>query len=507
MNNYQTWLETADLVRIALIQAQVSVSGNLITRYLSTHPATVDGIEYLPVVHDDITVSESISEEYSASISYGDISIANNSGTYDTWLEDIWVNKTIKIYVGTLPSPGVSATLSDFELIFDGVVSDIDSRDRSILNLKLRDKLEKLNTSISEVLLGNYFKGSILPDNDPTQNQYKNNLKPLCFGEVHNITPLLSDPTLLEYMVNLEAVEQIIEVCDNGVPVEFITTATEFPIPSGSFRLKSSPAGTITCSVQGVKRTVNIAAATSSPQYLPTASNTIATILKHFGKQLEYSDLDSASFSSLGIESVGVYLNDRTNVLAICQDIAKSCGIVLTVSRTGKIKLVNLTIPASATKTITEADMFLDSLSLVNKLPVLAGVKLGYAKNWTIQTNLLTYIPQQHKDLLAVEYLESIQLDATVKSNYALTTEPEVEATYLIDKAEADAVALKKLNLRKQPRKMFSLKCVAKHLSLQVGDPVVLQASRFGLGSGVLGLVMSTKPNWLRGYIELEVLV
>jgi hypothetical protein len=508
MNNYQAWLETPGVVRIALVQVLPLVNGSLTPRYLSTHSIAVDSIEYLPVIKGDIVISESISTEYSASISYGDISIANNAGQYDSWLNDIWVNKAIHIYVGSLPAPGTAVSLADFELVFNGLVSDIDSKDRSVLSLKLRDKLEKLNTSISEALLGNYYQGNILDDNSTIyQNQYKNSLKPIVFGEVHNITPLLTDPSLLEYMVNQESVEQIVEVRDNGIPVAFTTIGQGPTIPAGSFRLLSSPSGVITCSVQGVVRTVNISTATTSTTYTNTAANTVATILKHWEPSLGYAEIDATSFSTLGVQAVGVYITDRANALSVCQDIAKDCGLILSVTRSGTVKLVDLTIPTSADITITESDILLNSLNLSSKVPVQAGVKLGYAKNWTIQNNLLTAIPQQHKDMYAVEYLESVQYDSTIKTNYSATVEPELITTYLIDKAEADAVALKVLNLFKQQRKVFSMRCTAKWLSLQVGDSVSLQMSRFNLDLGTLGIVLSTKPNWLRGYIEIEVLV
>lgn len=505
MNNYQTWLETPEVLRIAIVQVQPLVGGVLTTRYLSTHPVTVDGIEYTPNIKGDITVSESANIDYSVSISYGDISIANNGGQYDTWLQDIWVNKSVRIYIGSISS---ATTIGDFELVFNGLVSDIDSKDKNVLNIKLRDKLEKLNTSISETLLGNYYQGNVLADNSAVyQNQYKNNLKPICFGEVHNITPLLTDPSLLEYMVSLEAVELIIEVRDNGVPVAFTTTGVGVAIPLGSFRLLNSPVGTITCSVQGVKRTVNIAAGTTSATYSDTASNTIATILKHYGQTVDYAEIDAASFASLGTQPVALYITDRANVLATCQSIARSCGMVVSVTRVGTVKLIDLVVPTSAARTITESDIFLNTLNMSNKLSVQAGVKLGYAKNWTIQNNLLTAIPQLHKDMYALEYLESTQYDNTVKANYSSTIEPDLEGTLLIDKVDADAIALKRLNLLKQQRKVYSMKCTSKWLSLQVGDSVNLQFTRFNLASGAFGLVVSTKPNWLRGYIEIEVLI
>jgi hypothetical protein len=503
MNNYQTWLETANIVRIAIVQAQAIVSGTLTTRYLSTHGVTVDSVQYLPIIKGSVTVDESISTTYSASISYGDIELANTTGEYDSWLNDVWANKSVKIYVGTLPT-GTGAVIGDFELVFDGITEDIDSKSRNQLNLKIRDKLEKLNTSISEALLGNYNPRSL----SPYTNQYEKNLKPIVFGEVHNITPLLTEPVLLEYMVNTEAVEQIIEVRDNGVPVLFTQTGGTYTIPSGSFRLLNSPVGAVTCSVQGTKRTVNIAGATFAATYTNTVSNTIATILKFYGQQLAYTELNAASFATLGTDAVGVYVSDRVNVLQLCQDIAKGSGLVVATTRSGQVKLIDLDIPKppEVTITINETDTLLNSLQISQKPQVIAGVKLGYAKNWTIQNTLQTAIPQQHKDLYATEWLESSQVDPDVKTNYAVTVEPALESTYLIDKTQADAAALKKLNLFKTPRRVYTMTCTAKFLNVQIGDGVTLVAPRFGLTNGVLGRVVSSKPNWLRGTIEIGVL-
>lgn len=608
MNNYQTWLETPNVVRTIIVQVDCLYNGTYVTKYLSTHPITVDGVVYEPVIKNTITLDESISTSYTGSIGYGDIEIANNDGAYDSWLGSsyVWANKYISVFVGPLPPSG-TATLTDFEFIIFGLVDDIDSKSRASINLKLRNKLEKLNTSVSENLLGNYYQGAIVAEATYV-NQYRNSIKPLVFGEVHNITPLLTDPTMLEYMVSPEAVEQIVEVRDNGVPVAFTQTSGTIAIPAGSFRLLANPVGTITCSVQGIKKTIDIAGSTTTSTYTNSAGNTIATILKYWGQTLDYSELDT-SILTKGTDYTGVYVTDRQNVLALCQEIAKSSGLILTTSRLGKVKLVSLEPPSAyinwslvssdvalvgtghttdvglfpilstmppgksyyygdinnsggtrygctsadalvflkiaagdaatlanaaimdwaynvlqpailANPTayaayiyvlpknmITDSDIFINTLTLSQKVDVMAGVKLGYAKNWTVQANLLTGIPQQHKDMYATEWLESSQTDPTVKTSFSVTTEPELETSYLIDKTQADAVALKKLNLFKQQRKIYTMTCTAKMLSLQVGDSVSLTSDRFGLSAGAFGTVISTKADWIRGRIDIGVLI
>lgn len=502
MLNYQQWLEKPEVVRILLVQ--IERSG--ITEWLSTHSVTVGGQEYQGIVKNTFEINESISTDYAASISYGSIDVVNGNGERDSWLTSsyIWVNKPIRVYVGELPAPGTSPSLNnDFELIFDGLITDIDSKDRFTLSFKVRDKLEKLNTSISDVLLGNYYNGVDNVSTATYSNQNKNSLRPICLGEVFNVTPLVSDPVNLEYMVHNGSIEQIIEVRDNGIPVIYNTTG----VRAGSFRLLRNPAGSITCSVQGSVRAVNTTTGAVSDSYTPSARNTILVILREYGKVLQPAEIELTSFNSTyATEAVGVYLNDRVNVLQLCQDLAKSCGCVLSVTRLGKVKLINLTLPTSATVTISDSDIFLNSLAQSRRIDVIAGVKLGAARNYTVQNNLVTAIPQQHKDIFASDYQESTSSDNTIKTNYNITAEPTVEATYLIDPTEADAVALKKLNLFKAGRVVYKMQCTAKYLSMQLGDPVSITSSRFGL-SNTLGLVVGTKPDWIKGNIELEVLV
>lgn len=508
MLNYQTWLESSSEIRILLVQVSVLVDATEQTKYLSTHAVTVDGVSYSPIIKNNISIDETLSLDYSASISFGDVELANNAGELDAWINYVWKNRSVKIYYGGLPTPGTAVTLSNnFELIFDGVCTDIDAKSRQTLNLKIRDKLEKLNTPVSETLIGNYYKGDVVSE-AITLNQNRNLLKPKVYGEVHNISPILTDPTELEFMVADGPVEQIIEVLDNGVPVSF-TTVQESGKPflaAGSFRLRAPLQGTCTASVQGTARTINVAGSTYTDTYSSTVSNTILNLLKFTGKNLEYSDIDSASFAALGSEACGIYLNSRTNVLAVCQELAKSAGLTLTVTRTGKLKLVKLSIPTSSTQTINENDTVLNSLRIVNKPGIVGAVKLGYAKNYTILTGLVTGIPEEHKDLFAKEYLETLAQDAAVLTKYELDSEPVLEGTYLINRTQAEAVANTKLDLFKTPRIVYAMTCTSKYLSLELGTPITLVSNRYGMSAGKLGLVISTKPNWLNGKIEIEVL-
>jgi len=510
MLNYQTWLESSKEIRILLVQVSVLVNNIEETKYLSTHSVTVGGNQYLPLIKNSVNIDESLSLDYSASISFGDVELVNNAGELDVWLTYVCKNRSLKVYYGGLPVPGTAVTLADnFELVFDGVCVDIDAKSRQTLNLKIRDKLEKLNTPVSEELIGNYYKGQVVSES-VTINQNRNLLKPLVYGEVHNISPVLTDPTELEFMVAAGPVERIIEVLDNGVPVSFTTvqqSGTPYLAP-GSFRVLTTPRGTCTASVQGTARTVDVTNSNYTDAYNPSVSNTILNLLKFTGKNIEYSDIDSTSFNTLGTEACGIYLNSRSNVLAVCQELAKSAGLTLAVTRTGKVKLVKLAIPEISTVTISDADTLLNSLRIVSKPEIVGAVKLGYAKNHTVLTGLVTGIPEEHKDLLAKEYLEVLaeEEDPEAITKYDLNSEPVLEATNLINRTQAQLVAETKLELFKTPRVVYAMTCTSKYLNLDIGTAVTLVSNRYGLNSGKKGLVISTKPDWLSGKIEVEVL-
>ena len=134
-------------------------------------------------------------------LSYGDVEIYNIAGERDAWLDYIWRNRSIKVYFGDLSWPRAS-----FQLVFNGAISDLASKSRTTLNFIIRDKLELLNSSVTTTTLG----GS-------TENAAK--LIPLTFGECCNATPLLANPATHSYRVHDGAIENIIEVRDNGAPV------------------------------------------------------------------------------------------------------------------------------------------------------------------------------------------------------------------------------------------------------------------------------------------------
>lgn len=482
------WLKDGSAIRCILMEVGVLTGGVEETRYLSDKGYVTGNGDipantvYSPVIAGGVKFTESISLDGSVSLSFGDVEIFNTSGNQDSWMEDIWTNRPVRIYIGDMSWPR-----AEFRKIFDGIVVGIDSRRRDRLNLKLSDKLQRLNTVVSEVKLGG-------------ETPNKDRLIPLCFGECHNVEPLLVDPANHVYQVHNGPIERIIEVRDNGVPV-----SVETDLANGKFRLLQSPVGTITCSVQGDKH---------ESVYANDVTSLIKRLVKGFGTPSERfsdADLDLPSLEAFAASNpapVGIYLNDRANVLEVCNRLASSIGARLTMGPSGLLSLVKIDLPrADAGTIVTASDMVQHSIHVASLPDVVAGVKLGYCKNWTVQSNLQTGLPAEHISLFAQEWLTATATDSDTATKYKMFSEPVMSETMLLTEADATSEANRRLNLFNIQRKVIKYEGFANLMLERLGESQTVVYDRFGLNNGVTGQIISKATDWWNYRVEVEVLL
>jgi hypothetical protein len=486
---FLAWLQSADCLRCALVEVVARVGGSETTLYLSNRnyltasSDTPASTAYNACITGGVSFAETLSLDGAPSISYGDIEIDNTGGVRDAWLGYVWANRQVRVYMGD-----PRWVRSDFRLIFDGVVGDLLSRDAEVLNLSLLDKLQRLNQPLTEATLGG-----------ATDN--KDRLLPLAFGECHNVSPLLTVPSTLTFQYHNGAAERLIEVRDNGAPITTFTSN----LAAGTFTLTAAPVGQITADVQGAK---------PSGTYSNNISTLVQYIVQNYGpSSTRYSsgDLDSASlsaFASANTQPVGLCLTDRANVLQVCQDLAASVGAQVVVTTLGKLRLVKLALPAAGTPTaVTAQDFDEHSLKVSDRPAVKATAKVGYGRNWSVQTSgLATGLPASSAAALGVGVLPVTSTDATVTSVYKLGTQPEQVDTLLVVESDATTEAARRRDLWKTPRQVYEARYRAHMLLTELGDAITLTHARFGLSGGVTGLVTHIARDWLAGRVTIGVL-
>lgn len=558
-SQYTTWLSDPAAIRCLLFEVGVNTGGVETTRYFSTVGFTTGAADLpantaYPALASGrgLALTQSVGLDGASSLTIGDIELVNVDGSLDAWLNDVWTNRACSVYLGD-----VRWSRADFRLVFAGIVADIGSQDRSSVNLILSDKLQRLNTSVSEATWGgdadyvqsgtsvtvtkpmhNRHVGSPVqvtatygftaitagtyvitdaPDADhftytaPDSRSISGKLTlqgvnadavvPVLLGECHNVSPLLIDGTVLRYALHRGALAWLVEVRDNGKPV-----AVNAAPDRGYFELQSSPAGAITASVQGDAGGPN--------GYGNTVAQIVQRLVTGFGTastRFTSADLDTASLVAFDLahpQPVGVYLASRANVLQTAQEVAASIGAQLVMTRTGLLRLVQLNFPPSGTPTpILPSSQIDRTLHIVARSSVQAAVKLNYVKNWTVQSGLLTAIPAEHKAMYATEWWSVTARDAATASTYLLTAEPAASDTYLLTKTDAQAEAQRRLGIVKQARTTYRFEGTAAHLELELGQAVTLYSNRFGLSGGALGVVTSLSPDWTNCHVTVEVTV
>ena len=484
---FTAWLQDSAAVRMVLIEAQVNVDGSEVTRYIAsrlytTGPAdTPANVEYLPLATGGLAFTEQVSLTGEAGLSGGDIELDNADGALDGWLDDVWTNRAIRVWSGDPVWPR-----ADFRLVFDGIIADVGVSGRESINLALRDKLQRLNTPITEAKLGG-----------ATQN--KDAVLPVPFGECHNVTPLATNPATLEYGY-LGAVESIAEVRANGKPV-----SATINIATGRFTLTTNPlAQVITASIQGD----NVAG------YAPRIAPLVQRIATGYGKvsdRFTAADLDMvnlATFDAAHPQLVGLHIADRTNQAQAIQQLAASVGAQAIMSRTGQLRLVQVALPGlGAPVEIGPDHMRERSLHPVQRLPVVAAVKIGFDQNYTVQASLTTSIPPEHADLYATEWLTETVVDDAVRARYRLSDDPVQIDTCLKTRADAHAEAARRLALNSVPRTIYEFDGEPEMMMLELGQAVTLTDARYGLQDGAPGVVVLLSRYWLTGRVTVGVMV
>jgi hypothetical protein len=486
-----SWLKTAEHIRTILVEIEsVQIEGGQqATFYLANKPFVTSNSDtpantsYDPCLVGGVSFTETLSLDNSVSIGYGDLEVDNTGGSKDAWLNYVWTNRVVRVYIGDPTWPR-----SDYRLIFNGLISDIASRDRSVLNLILVDKLEKLNNPISEILLN-----SAALDSDT--------LIPTVFGECFNVTPLVANSAGLIYQVHTGAIEDIIEVRDNGDVVDFTKS-----LSTGTFILNENPYGQITCSVQG---------ALDGGTYHNTVPNIVKMIVKNYGpvnSRLTDADIDLANFSQFNTLypfPVGVYTISRENVLDTCNQLAASIGAQLIFSSQGLLKFVRLSIPGTGTTySVSPEDIESRSLEISDRPPIAAATKIGYCKNWTVQTSgLAAGINPASIALFNTEYLYNSTINNSTVLNYKLTTEPEAQNTLLVTAIGAATESSRRNELFSTARTIFTMTAYPHLLPVELGDNITLTNQRFDLQTSKTGIVVSVQRDWIAGRVTLGVLV
>ncbi|WP_374347759.1 hypothetical protein, partial [Chitinimonas sp.] len=375
-------------------------------------------------------------------------------------------------------------------------VVDTVSFDTDKVRLALRDDLQTLN----KPLLPNRFAGNnVLPAGLEGVADLKDKPKPRLYGSVMNIAPKQVNTSKSIYQISDKACA-VSAVFDRGIVLALDAVASskadlEATVPAASsYRLWSGPDGTYVRLGTQAKGTVTVDASTTETR--------AASLLQQIAGEMGLSAYapDVAALNAANSAAVGIWVDGDTTALTAMNELASAVAASFYIDNLGRLRMARLEAPAGP-PVMTISSRMLIELALISTADSDKGVppwqvRLGYARNYTVQNDLAGGAGAR-VSWAAADYRRLTVDDTGVKTLHP-NSEPMQVDTCLVNQADAQAEAQRRLNLYKVGRQMFQIKAEfspAQLAALDLNQCVLLKHVRFGLTAGRLLRVVGMELN------------
>ena len=484
-------------------------SGGINTVYLSdkgffTEPDDDPAnTSYLPLVNNAFQFNVSImsGREFRGGLpSFGAIRIKAGDGSLDGLSDMFWSGRRATIYAG-----GKGFSRSEFEPVFNGVVQSIEfDEDEIVVNIS--DKSHVLETSFNQILYAG--TGGLEGGED-----IKGDVKPLCYGEVKNVPLKLVDQANNIYQVHDGSIEEVTTVYDRGVAlnddgdVADITAASvssgnyKTQLSGGYIKLGGNPDGRVTADVKGCN------AGGYVDHVGAIASRLVSSKMgdQNFGSNdIAQGDLNALDSTIEG--SVGIFINKRTQLNSVIDDMTVPLNLFWLFTRTGRLSIGLIDSPSNDVLSIQKDSVIDDTFDAIEVIPPAWRIKAGYGKNFQVQEpdDIAAAATDDHKSFATEEFRSVIVEDRNTRLKSIDGSEIEFESIFTSESAANDYLS-RLVRIYQSPRKIYRLKVMDVLFRIYVGDVVRLYYDRYGLDGGKNFLVTSIGEDAEEGLTELEI--
>lgn len=442
-------------------------------------------------------------ESYSDGYQTGTAVLNNNDRRLDaTVLNNAVDGHRCRVLVG---APG--AAYNQFTVIFDGVARIWSNANPDEVTVSLEDNCYLLGsggsaskTTGSMPMQTNRYGGT--GGSDGSSNLI-NVLKPLCYGEVANITPIQVDATNLVFQVHDGSVQAIgqsgasgstLQVYEKGAA--YTWNGNDYPtyaalvaatiaggyyatcLAQGMFRLGSTLNGQVTCDVRGDNATVLGSVNLKNPGYVSTIPDIVVRILETKpnvpygsanlqgwdGTFIDYDSFQAvnqfstttnsgttisfgwASGTSAVNGTAGIYIDQDTNIIDVVDTLLKGIGAFWYTQRDRRFhaRVLANPDPFGVKYAFTEKDIL--DFKQIDLPPAIYPPswrrRVKYGKCWTVQSSdLVGSVTQDRRQFLGVDWRVAQVGNSSTRNLYLTAADPDPIDSYLRDQSDANNVA------------------------------------------------------------------
>lgn len=470
--------------------------------YTTTPTDSVANVHYLAQVDNPMQFDVSIAaggDFGSSAPSYGSISIANSDGQLDNLSGYMWAGRRVVVKAGAR-----DFAYEDFTEVFIGVVNGIES-DEEKINLTIRDN--RLKTD--QLLQPSDYAGT---GGKEGGTDLANTPKPLCFGEVKNLEPILVDAANLIYQVNDGSILSVDGVRDAGVALTFeadvadITVGTvavgqfKTQLSGGYIRLGSTPLGRITADVKG----------SNAGSYVNTAADITRRILTSYlgSRGFDASEIDSGAFNDLASDlsgAMGIYLTEKVSATDVIDRLINPCGAYWTFTRLGKITCGMIAVPGDFNLEITDEDVDERGIDIPTIVPPTWKISVGYAAVSVVQKEdeLAASTTSAIRSLVGEQYRYLNNESEAVRARNDHSIERTFQ-TQLVNQVDAQQLLSRLIVIFGQQRRLYRVPVWKMLFRVFIGDILKVSYPRHGLDGGKNLLVTGVSEDLESGITTLE---
>lgn len=543
------WLENSDYPKcIVAIFDYYTDSVN--TMYLSTHKkiATYNGIEmcFNPRLYGDIVFKTGLADSNNGvrtTVSVGNLKLLNSDGVLDNWLDLGLDGRLLKLYIVPIEATNINV---EGLLIFEGSINRLEITDNNTLSIIFSDPLLLLDFPIQSTL---YTEGEVITYNIlgvtktvSISTELKDKPKPIVYGKVFNIEPILLSASSKVYQVDSTPISSVVGVYDRGVPLT-LGIGYNVDLDNGIIELINNTSGTITCDILGRK--------VDAGNY----TDSVSLIIKHILEEKNISSTSIKLDNNINVP-VGIYISERENTLDVLDALVGSFDGIFGFDFRGDFRLSCLTIPNTSTPSyiefskaskygdvisdgvkdymlssdllgipdyssiqtlslsglITEFNVpyYLDEsatlgdISITSTNNIAYRAKVKHSKNYTVQTDIASSAPSTRREFISKAFREYSLDNIGIKTKHIRAIEKEPYDTLLVSEFSASILANRFIT--KNTRQVFEVKLrVAdfKLIKANIGSVIHLKDHRYGFDTGILATIREIEINYLYGYVEL----
>lgn len=420
----------------------------------------------------------------------GSTVISNMDARYDVLTQRYSTDgQPVEIRLGALGTPQTS-----WPIVFRGLSSG-EFIDDASFEISTEDNGYKFDVPVQSRVYGG--TGGLDGNSDLSGKP-----RPLAFGWCANVTPAMVIPGELLFQVHDGRVQAISAVYDRAAPLVFdqdygsvadLRAATVPPskyatcLAEGYFRVAflDAQSGAVTADVQGDVTSAVFAQTTVG----------IVRVLITRSTALKYpDDVYVPSLTVLDQKQpapIGVFVghDDTSTVADVIGKLMVGIGAFAGFRREGKFYVGRVEAPLGPP--IKRFDMYnFDPNPQKQKLP--DGVwpppsrwRIGYGKNWTVQTEIAGVVDDVRRSWLAAEYRYATAEAPAIKVDHPFGKAPDPVPGFFRDKEPADEEALRRLALYRASRGLYNFGVTDRDAALlNVGDQNFIRHTRGDLTLG-----------------------